>query len=148
MSDGERTSLRTLIRRGAMWSTLDVVINRTSGFLLGIVVARLLNPDDFGLFAVALVVHAILINVADLGVGGDPRARRRGRCQASGRTVTTIALVSSISLGLFMALLAPEFAQLLGAPGATGANSGDGHHAAARRHHRGAGRPAQARVPR
>jgi PST family polysaccharide transporter len=121
MADAERTSLRALIRRGAMWSTLDVVVNRTSGFLLGIVVARLLRPADFGIYAVALVVHAILINVSDLGIGAivvrdDDKAMR-----ASGPTVTTIALASSISLGLLMAGLAPVLADLLGAPSATAA---------------------------
>jgi lipopolysaccharide exporter len=120
MADGAR-SMRTLVRRGAMWSTLDVMINRTTGFLMGIVVARLLDPAAFGIYAVALVVHAILINVADLGIGAvlvrdDEESMRR-----SGRTVTTIALVSSSALGLLMALLAPVLADLLGAPKAAAA---------------------------
>jgi lipopolysaccharide exporter len=119
--DAERTSLRSLVRRGAMWSTLDVAINRTTGFLMGIVVARLLSPNAFGIYAVALVVHAILINVSDLGIGAilvkdDEESMRR-----AGRTVTTIALASSISLGLLMALAAPLLAGLLGAPQATAA---------------------------
>jgi PST family polysaccharide transporter len=121
MPDGERNSLRSLVRRGALWSTLDVVVNRTSGFLLGIVVARLLNPADFGIFAIALVVHAILINISDLGVGAVLVRDDDESVRASGRTVTTIALASSISLGLLMALLAPVLAELLGAPRATAA---------------------------
>jgi lipopolysaccharide exporter len=119
MADGASAGMRAMVRRGAMWSTLDVVINRTTGFMLGIVVARLLNPDAFGIYAVALVVHAILINVADLGIGAvlirdDEESMRR-----SGRTVTTIALASSTALGLVMALTAPVLADLLGAPRAT-----------------------------
>lgn len=121
MPEGERKSLRSLVHRGALWSTLDAVVNRTSGFLLGIVVARLLSPADFGIYAVALVVHAILINISDLGIGASLVRDDEDAVRASGRTVTTIALASSISLGLFMALLAPTLAQLLGAPQATAA---------------------------
>jgi lipopolysaccharide exporter len=121
MADGDRHTLRSLVRRGAVWSALDVIINRTSGFLLGIVVARLLRPADFGIYAVALVVHAILINISDLGIGAVLVRDDDASVRASGRTVTTIALVSSLSLGVLMALLAPTLAQLLGAPAATGA---------------------------
>lgn len=119
MAEGERSSLRRLVRRGALWSTLDVVINRTSGFVLGIIVARLLSPADFGIYAVALVVHAILINVSDLGIGAVLVRDSEADMRASARTVTTIALVSSVSLGVLMAVLAPVCAGLLGAPGAT-----------------------------
>lgn len=121
MAEDAQVSLRDRVRRGALWSTLDVVVNRTTGFVMGIVVARLLSPDAFGVYAVALVVHAILINVSDLGIGAilvrdDEESMRR-----SGRTVTTIALASSVSLGLLMALTAPVLAQLLGSPRATDA---------------------------
>ncbi len=121
MADGERTSLRALVRRGALWSTIDVVINRTSNFALGIIVARLLSPEDFGIYAVALVVHAILINISDLGVGAALIRDDDDSVRASGRTVTTIALVSSVSLGILMAALAPILAELLGSPRATAA---------------------------
>lgn len=121
LADRESESLRTLIRRGAVWSSLDVVVNRTSGFLIGIVVARLLSPTAFGIYAVALVVHAILINVSDLGIGATLVRDDDEAVRASGRTVTTIALVSSCSLGVLMASTAPIVAGLLGAPQATAA---------------------------
>ncbi|MGA2929301.1 MAG: oligosaccharide flippase family protein [Solirubrobacteraceae bacterium] len=121
MTDTKRTSLRALVRLGALWSMLDVVVNRTSSFLLGIVVARLLHPADFGVYAVALVVHAVLINVSDLGVGAIIVRDDDASMRASGPTVTTIALVNSVALGLLMALLAPVLAELLGAPRATAA---------------------------
>ena len=121
MPDADRTSLRSLVHRGALWSTLDVVVNRTSGFLLGIIVARLLSPADFGIYAVALVVHAILISISDLGLGAALVRDDDEAVRASGRTVTTLALASSIALGLLMALLAPGLAQLLGTPRAMAA---------------------------
>ncbi len=121
MTDNDRGSLRHRVGRGALWSFLDVLLNRTSGFLLGIIVARLLLPADFGVYAVALVVHAVLINVSDLGVGYSLIRDDEATVRASGRTVTTIAWTTSALLGLLMVLTAPLVAHALDAPRAAGA---------------------------
>jgi O-antigen/teichoic acid export membrane protein len=121
MSETSGPSLRKLVWRGAAWSTLDVAVNRTLSFAMGVVVARLLTPEDFGVYAVALVVHVIIINVSEVGVStalvrDDARA-----VEAGAPTVTTIALASSVALGTLMALSAPGLAGLLGAPDAASA---------------------------
>lgn len=108
-----------MVRRGVAWSTLDVAVNRTGGFLLGLIVARLLAPHDFGIYAVALVVHAILINISDLGLGAALVRDDDDAVRAAAPTVATIALVSSFALGALMVLTAPILARLLGAPHAT-----------------------------
>jgi O-antigen/teichoic acid export membrane protein len=62
-------SFGSLILRGASWklfSQIAVQIGRI-GFVL--VLARLLNPRDFGLVAMALVVSGFVIAFADLGLG-------------------------------------------------------------------------------
>ncbi len=41
------------------------------GLVVGIVLARLLAPEQFGVYAVALTVQSILITVADLGLSAD-----------------------------------------------------------------------------
>jgi PST family polysaccharide transporter len=99
-----------------MWSTLDVAVARGGQFLLGVFIARILAPKDFGVFAVALVVHTIVLSVGELGVSAalirdveDTRAR-------SAPTVATIALVSSAVLGVVMAATSGGLAQLLGSP--------------------------------
>jgi O-antigen/teichoic acid export membrane protein len=101
------------------WSALDVLVNRTSGFALGVIVARLLVPHDFGVYAVALVVHTIVINVSDLGVGTALLRDDDEAVESAAPTVTTIAIGSSLALGGLMAVSAPLFARLLGAPDAT-----------------------------
>lgn len=119
MAGESPNTLRSLVRRGTAWSTLDVAINRTGGFLLGTIVARLLAPHAFGIYAVALVVHTIVINISDLGVGVALIRDDDEEVAAAAPTVATIALVTSLSLGALMALSAPVLARLLGAPHAT-----------------------------
>jgi PST family polysaccharide transporter len=119
VSKDSRKTLGGQIRHGVVWSTLDVAVNRTGGFLLGLIVARLLDPHDFGIYAVALVVHAIVINVSDLGVGTALVRDDEETARAAGPTVATIALATSVVLGVLMALSASSLARLLGAPTAT-----------------------------
>jgi O-antigen/teichoic acid export membrane protein len=113
------TLLRRRVRVGTAWSTLDVAVNRGAGFALGLVVARLLAPRDFGVFAVALVVHAILINISDLGIGTALIRYSESDVKASARTAVTLALLNAVALGAVMAVTAPWLARMLGAPTAT-----------------------------
>lgn len=119
MPSESRNPLHTLVRRAAAWSTLDVAVNRTGSFVLGIVVARLLAPHAFGIYAVALVVHTIVISISDLGLGTALIRDDEEAVAATAPTVATIALANSVALGAMMALSAPVLAGLLGVPRAT-----------------------------
>ena len=108
------------LRRGTFWSTLDTVLGRGGQFVLGVFIARILAPQDFGVFAVALVVHAIVLSVGEMGVSAalirdveDTRAR-------TAPTVATIALACAATLGAVMAASSGALASLLGSPDAAG----------------------------
>lgn len=119
MATESRDSFRSLVHRAAAWSTLDVAVNRTAGFLLNIIVARLLVPHDFGIYAVALVVHTIIINISDLGLGIALVRDDQEQVTAAAPTIATLSIANSFALGALMALSAPVLARLLGAPHAT-----------------------------
>jgi len=110
-----------LVGRSVAWSALDVGVGRLAQFAQGVVVARLLAPEAFGVFAVALVVHAIVINVSELGVSAALVRDQDDEVERGAPTVVTIAVLSSSVLGAAMALTAPALASGLGAPGAAGA---------------------------
>ena len=59
------------VRRGLAWSTVSNLMLRAGSLAVGIVLARLLTPSEFGVFAVALTVQAVLITLADLGLSAD-----------------------------------------------------------------------------
>ncbi len=107
------------VRRALSLSVLNTVIARAATFLTGIVLARLLTPADFGVYAVALVALTALLSFNELGVSL-ALVRWRGDPRAIAPTVTTIAVGASAVLYLGCWFGAPIVATTLGAPGATG----------------------------
>lgn len=105
-------SLRSRIGTGLAWSTVNSLVLRLGSFAVGIVLARLLAPEQFGVFAVALTVQAVLMTLADLGMSTD--LIRSENPEAKGPTVATLALVSGTMLTGVMAASAQGLADLLG----------------------------------
>ena len=117
MSATKTPSLGRLIGRGAAWSGLNAVVLRLGSFVMGIVVARILDPTDFGIFAVALTVYGIVVNLSELGVSA-ALIREPKDVDELAPTVFTIALGSSSLLGLAMFVTAPMLAEMLGSAAA------------------------------
>ena len=107
------------IGRGLGWSFLNNAIGRLGSFLSGIVIARILVPEEFGVYAVALVVLNVMLSMNELGVSLAV-VRRPGSAAPIAPTVTTVALVSSAVLFVASWLAAPAVAVALGSPAATG----------------------------
>jgi PST family polysaccharide transporter len=100
-------------------SLLNTVLGRAGTLVVGIALARLLDPADFGVFAVALVALFVVLAVNELGVSlalvrwpGDPRE--------IAPTVTTMSIASSAVLYAACYFAAPSFAHALNAPQAIG----------------------------
>jgi O-antigen/teichoic acid export membrane protein len=107
------------VRRGLVISLLNTLIGRAGSIVSGIVLARLLVPEDFGVFAVGMVALAAVLSLNELGVSlalvrwpGDPRT--------IAPTVTTISVASSALLYAGCFVGAGPFAAALGAPDAAG----------------------------
>lgn len=100
------------------WSLTNTVVTRLGTLAIGIVLARVLGPEQFGTFAVALVALMAVLSFNELGVSlaivrwpGDPRT--------IAATVNTIALASSAVLCGAAWLAAPAYASAMGSPEAT-----------------------------
>jgi len=107
------------VRRGLAFSMLNTLVGRIGTLVVGIALARVLAPADFGVFAVALVALNAVLAVNELGVSlalvrwpGDPRT--------IAPTVTTISIASSGLLYAACFAAAGPFAEALHAPQATG----------------------------
>ncbi|WP_147252066.1 oligosaccharide flippase family protein [Blastococcus sp. TF02-9] len=105
-------SLRGQVRGGLVWSGLSSLLLRGGNLLLGIVLARLLAPEDFGVFAVALTVQAILMTLTDLGMGAD--LVRAEHPERRAPTVATLSLLSGAVLTASMVLTAGPVATAMG----------------------------------
>jgi PST family polysaccharide transporter len=100
------------VGRGLAWGSAGSVVLRFGNVLVGIVLARLLAPEDFGVFALALAVQGVLVTVVDLGLSADlVRSREPRRLEP---TVATISLVLGALLAGSMAATAEPVARALG----------------------------------
>lgn len=110
-------SVGAQVSRGAAWSLLNNVVLRLGTLLSGIVLARLLSPADYGVFAVALVVLALLHAFNELGVSL-ALVRWERDLQEFAPTVMTIAVTSSTILYALAWFAAPAFCEVMGSPAA------------------------------
>jgi PST family polysaccharide transporter len=110
--------LHRTARRALWWSVANNVVGRVGTTLMGIVLARLLVPEDYGVYAVALVALNALLSMNELGVSL-AIVRRPGDVSRIAPTVKTLALGSSLILWVAMFAAAPLVAAAVGAPEAT-----------------------------
>lgn len=104
------------VGNGLAWSSINSTVLRLGSFAVGIFLARLLAPEQFGLFAVALTVQAVLMTLADLGMSTD--LIRSDNPEAKAPTVATMAAASGALLTAAMVASAQGLADLLGSSGA------------------------------
>ena len=62
-------SLKKKTVKGVAWTSLNQVLNMGLGFVIGVILARLLSPSDYGLLAMIAVFNAIAFAFLDSGFG-------------------------------------------------------------------------------
>jgi PST family polysaccharide transporter len=105
--------------KGLAWSLLNNVIGRLGNFLSGIVVIRILSPEDYGVYAVGMVVLTVLLSMNELGVSV-AIIQRKGEVDSIAPSVFTLSMLSSTAMALGGFLAAPYVASALSTPQATG----------------------------
>jgi PST family polysaccharide transporter len=100
-------------QRALGWSLASTLLSRLSTLVIGIALARILGPEEFGTFAVALVVLTAVLSFNELGVSlaivrwpDDP--------DEIAPTVATLSVLSSLLVYAGCYLGAPAFAHALG----------------------------------
>jgi PST family polysaccharide transporter len=110
----------TLLRRasGALaWSFVNAAVARLGTLAIGILLARLLGPREFGTYAVAYLALTAVLSFNELGVSlaivrwpGDPAV--------IAPTVTTVSVASSTVIAAAGWFAAPAFSSGMGSPDA------------------------------
>jgi lipopolysaccharide exporter len=113
-ANGAETSLRSRAARGAAWSGVSTIVLRMGGLVVGIVLARILAPEQFGVYAVALTVQGIVMTVADLGLTAD--LIRSDEPERIASTVGALGLAMGTLTMLVTAFSSGGLATLLGSP--------------------------------
>jgi PST family polysaccharide transporter len=118
LADGTGRPVMARASRALGWSLLNTAVSRLGTLGIGIALARMLGPAEFGTFAVATVALLAVLSFNELGVSlaivrwpVDPAV--------IAPTVTTISLVTSAGIAVAGIAVAPSFATAMGAPEAT-----------------------------
>jgi PST family polysaccharide transporter len=107
------------VRSGLAWSFANQLLGRVGTFATGVVLARILAPEDFGVYAVSFTAMLLLMAVNDVGLV-QALIRRPGTLDDVGPTATTlIAGISVVLCAAFMGAAGP-YASAMGAPDAAG----------------------------
>ncbi len=118
MRVSEDGSLLSRAGRALGWSVASTALGKLSTLAIGVALARILGPEEFGTFAVALVALLAVLSFNELGVSlaivrwpGDPRE--------IAPTVATLSVLSSAVVYAGCWAVAPAFSALMGQPEAT-----------------------------
>jgi PST family polysaccharide transporter len=104
--------------RGLRWSLLGTFVTKVGSFAMGLVLARILAPADFGVYAIAIAATAVLMHINDVGLIA-ATVQWRGKLEEMAPTAATMAMVLATGIyGLFW-LVAPMFAAAAGNASAT-----------------------------
>ena len=101
--------------RGVSWTVLAYAATRAITLLTTLVLARMLVPADFGLFAMATLAMELLSVFSGLWLGAALILRRDMDARAQG-TVLTLLIAAGAVLALLLAGLAPVIAAFYGEP--------------------------------
>jgi len=101
------------------WSLLNTALSRFGTLGIGIALARILGPTEFGTFAVAMVALLAVLAFNELGVSL-AIVRWQTDPHEIAPTVNTLSVASSAILTAVMWLTAPAFSAAMGAPDAAG----------------------------
>lgn len=99
--------------RGLRWSLLGNLVMKAGSFVMSLILARLLVPEDFGVFAIALAATQFVIYINDAGVIA-ATVQWRGRLEEIAPTATVVAILSSVALYALFWVIAPFYARLAG----------------------------------
>ena len=109
----EPRSLSANVRSGAIWSFSSTIFLRLSSIGVTAIVARLLSPHDFGVFAVATTVFTIVTALGEFGVTSC-LARADLDPEALAPTLWSVSLVSSLIMAGVLDKFAGPIAASLG----------------------------------
>lgn len=111
--ENQRISVRAV--RGVAWLGSGQLIRQLLGFATNIVLARMLVPDDFGLFGMAFAIIEVAQSLTDFGLSAAIIQRRESNFQ-----VLTTYFWLNLGVGIFTALAlvgsGPLLANYLGRP--------------------------------
>jgi teichuronic acid exporter len=108
-------SLKSATTKGVLWSAIDKFAVQIGQFILGVILARILLPEDFGLIGMLAIFIAISQTFVESGMGLG-LIQRQNRKEIDFSTVFVFNLVVSVLFYLVLFFTAPLIASFFAEP--------------------------------
>jgi O-antigen/teichoic acid export membrane protein len=105
--------------RALVWSVANTISGRLGTLVIGVALARILGPAEFGTYAVAFVALMAMLSFNELGVSLAIVRWRQDPAEIA-PTVNALSVASSAVVTVAAVLAAPRFAAAMGDGSATG----------------------------
>lgn len=99
-------TLKNKTIKGTAWSAADALLGQGVTFVVGIILARLLSPDEYGLIGICLIFNAVLNGIVDSGFSTS-LIRKKDCTNEDYNTMFITNLVISIVLYVILFFLTP-----------------------------------------
>ncbi len=98
---------------GVGWSATDAILSQGTSFILGLVLARLLTPEDYGLIGIVMIFVSVFGSVVDCGFS-TAIIRKHDANDADYNTMFYTNIIFSIVLYICLVLSSPVIASFFG----------------------------------
>lgn len=106
-------SLKEKTVKGTFWSAADAFLGQGVTFLIGIILARMLTPAEYGLIGIVLIFTIILSGVVDSGFS-NALIRKKDTTDDDYNTMFITNMAISVVMFLLLYISAPMIAQFFG----------------------------------
>lgn len=100
-------SLKNKTIKGTVWSAADAFLGQGVTFLVGIVLARLLSPDEYGLIGICLIFNTVLNGIVDSGFS-NALIRKNNCTEDDFNTMFITNMFFSLGLYLMLYIFSPN----------------------------------------
>ena len=112
------SDIRFKALKGASWSFADNIMSQGITFLVGLVLARLLTPEEYGLIGIILIFIALFNSIVDSGFS-NALIRKNDAKDIDYNTVFITNMVLSVVLFFALYFTAPAIARFFNQPSLT-----------------------------
>lgn len=102
----QQESLKNKTIKGVGWSAADAILGQGVTFIVGLILARLLSPDEYGLIGICLIFTTVLNGIVDSGFS-NALIRKKEVTDEDYNTMFMTNLVISMVLYLLLYISAP-----------------------------------------
>lgn len=108
-------SLKNKTIHGVGWSAADTLIGHGVTFIVGLVLARLLSPDEYGLIGIVTIFTTILIGFVECGFS-NALIRKKDVSNDDYNTMFIVNMVMSVAMYMLLFFSAPLIARFFARP--------------------------------